>query len=210
MKTYLLGTLEGVVSRKSNGKEVLVRVDERVHDGDDRRVVDGKRDGRNGGDTREEAVEELLVRDVEDIGGEDVALVEDLDDSHTVGERGDVQHVEKGRLGRPDTGTGGDHLDLGHDFDGTTSDLGGDTESLEERSLTRLHTGVASRDPDIGGSDGTGTGWGGNLVVKDLVTDGLEVAVGEDEADVALDVRQELLVLGGIGNEGLQGSAHLK
>lgn len=178
-----------------------------MHNRDDGRVLEGKRDGRDGSDTREEAVEELLVRDVEDIRGEDVALVEDLDDGHTVGERRDVQHVQERRLGRADTGTSGDDLDVRHDFNGTTSDLGGDTEGLEEGSLAGFHTGVTGGDRDVLGGESTSTSGGGDLVGSDDVTDLLEVTAGEDETDVALDVGEETLELGELRKDGTEGTA---
>ena len=93
--THLLSALERVLRGKRNRNEVLVRVDKRVHDGDESGVVEGEREGGNGGDTRREAIEELLVRNVQDVGRENVALVKDLDDRHTVGERRNVEHVEQ-------------------------------------------------------------------------------------------------------------------
>ncbi len=87
-------------------------------------------------DTGQEAVDQFLLVNVEDIRREDIALVEDLDNSHTVGERRDVEHVEEGGLRASDTGSSSDDLDIGHDFNGTTGDLGGNTESLEERGLS--------------------------------------------------------------------------
>ena len=68
---------------------------------------------------------------------------------------------------------------------------------------------VASRDVHIGGSDGTGTSGRSDTVGENLVTAGLELGVGEDEADVAADVREEALVLRVVGDEGLEGAADL-
>ena len=171
--------------------------------------VESEREAGNGGDGSGESLEELLLGDVEDIGGEGVALVVDLSDAHTVGEGRDVEHVQQGSLRGADLGTSLNELEIVGDFNGTTSDLGGDTEGLEERGLAGFHTGVASGDPDIGRGDGTSTSGGSNLVGEDLVTDRLEVAVGEDETNVALDVGKEALVLGGVDDEGLEGTANL-
>jgi hypothetical protein len=44
---------------------------------------------------------------------------------------------------------------------------------------------VSSRDEDIEGRKGTSTSGGGDTVGQNLVTDLLEVGVGEDEANVA-------------------------
>ena len=205
--THLLRTLEGVLSSKGHGNEVLVRVDEGVHDGDDGGVVEREGEGGDGGDTGRETVEELLVRNVENLGGEDVALVEDLDDGHTVGERRDVEHVEQRRLGRANTSAAGDDLNVGHDFDGTTSDLGRDTEGLEEGGLAGLHTGVTSRDDDILGGKSTSTSRRRDLVRGDDVTDLLEIAGGEHETDVALDVGEETLEGGELREDGAERTA---
>jgi hypothetical protein len=47
---------------------------------------------------------------------------------------------------------------------------------------------VSGGDVDIEGSQGTSTGGGGDTVGEDLVTDLLEVGIGEDEADVACEI----------------------
>lgn len=172
--------------------------------------VQGKRESGNGSNGARERLEKLVLADVQDARGEGVALVVDLGDTQTVGEGRDVQHVEEGSLGGADLAASLNELQIGCDFNGTTSNLGGDTESLEERGLSGFHTSVASGDPDVGRGDGTSTGRGSNLVVQDLVTDRLEVTVGEDETDVTSDVGKESLVLGRIGNEGLEGSADLE
>jgi len=181
-----------------------------VNDGRKGGEVDGQRDGGNGGDGAGEGLEELLLADVQNGGREGVARIVDLRNAQTVGEGGDVEHVEESSLGGTDLVAGLDELQVGGDFNGTTGDLGGNTESLEERGLARFHTSVAGRDPDIGGGNGTSTSRGSDLVGQNLVTDILEVTVGEDKADIAPDVGKELLVLGDIGNEGLQSSADLE
>lgn len=205
-ESHLLGTLEAVLSGEGNSKEVLVRVDQGVDNGNKGGVVEGQRDGSNGLDTGAEAVEQLLLVDVEDGGGEGLAVVVNLHDTHSVGERRDVQHVEQSSLGGTDTGTGVDDLDIGNDFNGTTGDLGWDTQSLEESGLSGLHTGVSGGDTDIPGSEGTGTGGGGNLVGDDEVANLLQVGRGEDKTDVASDVGEETFVLGVLGEESTEGT----
>lgn len=197
------------VGLDGNGKNLLVGVDDRVDDGGQSGEVDGERDGGNGGNSRGERLEELLLADIEDTSGESVTLVVDLGDAHTVGEGRDVQQVEEGSLGGADLVTCLDELEIGGDFNGTTGDLGGDTESLEEGGLAGFHTGVASGDPHVDGGNSTGTSGGSNLVGKNLVAGLLEVGVGEDKTNVALDVGEETLVLGNIGKEGLEGTANL-
>jgi hypothetical protein len=55
-------------------------------------------------------------------------------------------------------------------------------------TLQSLSLRVSGRDHDIEGSEGTSTGGGSNTVGENLLTDLLEVGVGEDEADVACNV----------------------
>lgn len=191
-----------------DGEDLLVTVDQGVHDRGQGGEVDGQRDGGNGGDGAGKGLEELLLTDVEDAGGESVTLVVDLGDTQTVGEGRDVQHVEQGSLGGTDLKAGLNELEVGSNFNGTTGNLGGDTEGLEERGLAGLHTSVSGGNPDIDGGNGTSTGRGSDLVGQDLVTDVLQVTVGEDETNVALDVRQETLVLGGVVDEGTEGTAN--
>lgn len=198
-----------VLGLDGDSEDLLVSVDDGVHDRGQGGVVEGQGDGGDGTDGAAEGLEQLLLADVENVGGEGVALVVDLLDGQTVGERRDVEQVEQGSLGGTDLGSSLNELEVGGNFNGTTSNLGGDTEGLEERGLSGLHTGVASGHPHIGGGKGTRTSGGGDLVVENLVTDGLEVGVGEDEADVALDERQEALVLGGVGDEGLESTTNL-
>jgi len=60
--------------------------------------------------------------------------------------------------------------------------------------------------PDISGGKGTSLSRGGHTVGQDLLLDVLEVTVGEDETNVTLDERLELLVLGVLGDEALKGT----
>ncbi|KAI3488229.1 hypothetical protein L1887_47768 [Cichorium endivia] len=200
----LLGALELEVGGERDGDEVLVAVDERVHDRGDGGVVERERDAGDLLDTQHKAVHQLVLGDVEDARLEALALVVDLHDRHTVREGRDVEHVEQRSLRGADTVAGIDDLDVRDDLDGTTGDLGGDTEGLEERGLTGLHTGVTGLDEDVLGSVGTSTGGGGNTVGQDEVTNILEVTRGEDETDVALEVGQQTLVVGVVTHEHAQ------
>ena len=173
-----------VAGLNSDRENLLVGVDNGVHDGRKGREVNSQRDGGDGGDGAGESLQELGLLDVENGSSEGVAVVVDLVDTHTVCEGRDVQHVEQGSLRGTDLAASLNELEVGSDFDGTTGNLGGDTESLEERGLTRLHTSVTSGYEDIARSDGTSTSGGSNTVGQDLVTDMLEVTVGEDETDV--------------------------
>jgi len=178
-----------------------------VHDGHEGGILEGQRDGSNGLDTGHETVNELGFVNVENVGRKGVALVKDLDNSHTVSERRNVEHVEQSGFRGTDTGTGGDDLDIGDNFNGTTSNLGGDTESLEERGLSGFHTSVASRDRDVLGGKGTGTGRSSNLVCDDDFSDLFQVTRGEDETNVSLDMGKETFELRVLGHDGTKSTA---
>ena len=171
--------------------------------------ADGQGYGGNGGDGTTEGLDELLFADIEHFRRESVALVINLGNAHAVGEGRDVEHVQEGCLGRTDLVAGLDELQVGGDFNGTAGDLCGDTECLKEGSLAGFHARVAGGNPHVDGGNGTSTGWSSDLIGKNLVTDILELAVGEDEANVAPDVRDETLVLGMLGLECLKGTTNL-
>ena len=181
----LLNLRPAILGSDGNTENVLVGVDNGVHDSRDGGVVSSQRDTGDGLDGVANSVQELLIGDVENVVVEGLALVVDLRDGHTVGEGRDAHHVKEGGLGGTDLSTSLDELEIGRDFNGTTSNLGGDTESLEERGLTGFHTGVTGGNPDITRSDGTSTGRSSDTVGKDLGTGVLEVGVGEDQTDVA-------------------------
>jgi hypothetical protein len=52
----------------------------------------------------------------------------------------DVQQVEEGSLRGTDLVSSLNELEVSGNFNGTTSNLGGDTESLEEGGLSGFHT----------------------------------------------------------------------
>lgn len=81
---------------------------------------------------------------------------------------------------------------LGGDLDLTLRNLGGDLEHLEEGGLSGVAAGGPRGHLHVDGSDRPHTGGGGHAVFLDDVTDLAEVTVGEDEADVADDLGQEL------------------
>ena len=164
-------------------------------------VVECEGDAGNCLDTRQEAVDQLLLVDVQHAGGERSTITKDLIDGHAVCERRDVEHVEQGGLGRPDFGARNHDLDIGDDFNRTTGNLGGDRKGLEEGGLSGLHASVSGRNDDIDWGNSTSTGGSLDLVGRDNVTNFFEVSRGEDEADVALDVGEETLVLGVLGKD---------
>ena len=70
----LLNALPGVVSLNSDGKDLLVGVDERVHGSRDSGEADGQGDGGDGLDGLGEGLQESLLGDVEDLSGESLTL----------------------------------------------------------------------------------------------------------------------------------------
>ena len=199
-----------VLRSNSDSQDLLVAVDNGVHDGWQSWEVGSQRDACDCSNSTGESLEKLGLLNVENGWWEGVTLIIDLGDAHTVGEGRDVQHVEQGCLGGSDLGSGLNELQVGGDFNGTTSNLGWDTEGLEERGLSGLHTSVTGWDVDIIRSNGTSSGRSSDLVCQNLVTDGLEVTVGEDESDVTLDVWKKTLVLWGVCDEALHGTTNLR
>ncbi|GMR33482.1 hypothetical protein PMAYCL1PPCAC_03677, partial [Pristionchus mayeri] len=203
----LLGLLEGDVGDGRDSEHVLESGGEGVGHGSSRGVLDGKRHGGNVADSLEEAGTELRGGEVEDLRGVDRSVVVDLEDNQTVRERGDSQHVEQGSLGSSDLVAGGDEVDLNEDLNGSSGDLGGDLESLEERGLLRSHSGVLGRQLHVARGDGSSLGGGSLGILEKLVTDLGQVLLGEDESDILDDVREELLKSGVLGHLGANGLA---
>ncbi|KAH3666860.1 hypothetical protein OGAPHI_003309 [Ogataea philodendri] len=171
-------------------------------------VARSKGDLGDGGDGRHEVLDQLVIGDVQDGRWEHLAIVVNLNNSQTVGERRDVQHVQQRSLGRSDLLVLGQDLNVGGNFNGTSGNLGWNTQSLEERGLTWLHTGVTSWDVNVSWSNGTGSGWSGNLVVQDDVSDRLEVGVGEDETNITSDKWHQLVKVWVLGDESSKGSSN--
>ena len=79
-----------------------------------------------------------------------------------------------------------------HDnFDCSLGNLGRDRQSLEERCLLRTQTSVHGLNEYGAWSQGTGTSWGSHTVLSELVTYFNQVQLGEDEANVSLDVGEK-------------------
>jgi len=200
-KTHLLGSLELEVGGDRDSEQVLVRVDERVHDGRQGGDTGSERDRGNGLGSRKESVEQGLLLNVENLGREDGTVVVNLGDGHTVGEGRDVEHVQQSSFGSTDSTTGLNDLDIGDDFNSTSSNLGWDTKSLEERGLSGFHTGVSTWYPNIVGGNGTSSSGGSDDVGNNDFSDILQITGSEDETDVSLDVREELFELGVFGKD---------
>merc|ERR1719512_34573 len=129
-------------------------------------------------------------------GVEHGSLVVDLLDDQTVAEGEDLQETEEGGLGGADLVTGGDNGHVIDDLDSTLGNLGGDLQGLEEAGLLGTHASVLGWDDDIHRGQSSGLGGGGLLVGQQEVPDGGQLLVGEDEANVHLDVGEQLLKVG--------------
>lgn len=85
---------------------------------------------------------------------------------------------------------------IGENLNSTTGDLGGDGKSLEERCLLGTHGRDLGGDEHIDGGNSSGLGWGLDLVLKADVAGYRQIALGEHEANVAADNREQLLECG--------------
>ncbi len=154
------------------------------------RVSDGQTHGSHVAHTTHELGLEVVVGDVQDLGVEEGSGIVDLLDHQTVAEGRNVQHVEEGGLAHADAVTGRDQGHVLNDFNGTLGNLGGDVEGLEERGLLGSQSGVLGGNFDVQRSQGAGTGGGFDLVGQKEVTDGGQLLLGENDANVALKNRK--------------------
>merc|ERR1719251_305405 len=186
-----LSLLEGDLGDGGDGQEVLHAVGNAVRSRSHSGVSNGETHGSDIGDSGHE-----LVLDVQDGGVKHGSLVVHLLDNQTVAEREDLQETEEGGLGGADLVTSGDDGHIVDDLNGTLGNLGGDLQSLEEAGLLGTHAGVLGGDGDIHGGNSSGLSGGGLLVGQKEIPDGGQLLVGEDEADVHLDVGKQLLKFG--------------
>jgi hypothetical protein len=196
--TDALGRGEGVLLEvDANLEEDVVTLDERVADSEAVGLLGSKRDETDSLDGADESVVDILLGDIEDKTVVDETILVNLSNGNTIEERLDVKLAEEGNSGSGDTLVLLDEVDGVDDLNGTTSNLGGNVEGLEERSLSRVKRSRTSRDVNIDGGDNTGLGSGGDLVGTDNITDLTElVRVGEDETNVVADVLKKVSDLG--------------
>lgn len=114
-------------------------------------------------------------------------------DDQAVGERHDVQLLEQCRLRVAHLLAFLNQVHVGHDLDLALHDLSGDLQHLEEAGLAGVAASGAGGHHDVDGGDGTHTRGRGHAVSLDGLADLRHVTGGKHEADVALDVRQQLL-----------------
>lgn len=183
-----LGLVEGVVvEADGDGEDDLEGVRNGVGDGGLGGVSDGEGEGGQSLEGLTELGGKDIVGDVEDLGVKEGAVVVDGLELKTVGEGRDLELLEESGLRGGNLVSLVNELDVVDDLNLTTGNLGGDLEGLEESGLTGITAGGALGDNDVAGGSGTDTGGGGTDVLLEDVTDVAEVAVGEDEADVAAE-----------------------
>lgn len=190
-----------VLETEAESNDGLVGIGEGVGEGSLGGPAETEREGGELAETHLDLLDEDVVGDVEDLSAVDGTVVVDSGDGEAVEERPDVEHLEEGSLGGSDLVALLDELDVSDDLNGTLGNLGGDVEGLEEGGLGGLETSVLGGDGDVEGGDGTSASGGGLLVVDEDLLDVVEVGVGEDEADVTLDVLHEVSEGGHGGDE---------
>mmetsp|Transcript_20443 Transcript_20443/g.62307 ORF Transcript_20443/g.62307 Transcript_20443/m.62307 type:complete len:298 (+) Transcript_20443:130-1023(+) len=187
-----------VVTLERHGKHVL----EAAHnDRRQRRLSEntkGKRDGGDKADTLCKLGHQLGVGDIQHLRREDATL-ENVDEAEAVLEGPDTELLQERRLGGANLGALNNHLAVVDDLNGTLVDLRRDVQRLEEGSLRRVEAGRTFGDGARARRDDTGLGGRRLHKLKELVFDLANVAVGENETQVAAHD----------GNDGLQVGAIL-
>jgi len=166
-----------------------------VRDRGDGRITDLKADSSDVGNTLGNNSANISKSHVENAALIDETVVVDDAGDKTIAEGTDIELGKKGSLRLTDLLTGVDKSGRGKNLDLTLDDLSTDVKSLEEGGLSGLETSGTSRDDNIIGSNSAGLGGGTDLKRGDEVTDLVEVLVGEDETDVAIEVRKKVLNL---------------
>jgi hypothetical protein len=128
---YLLRTFKVILCFDRDSKEILVAVDQAVADRNNGGVSSCQTDTSDVLNGSGEVAQERRFFNVEDAGSEDVTRIEDLLNNHTICEGRNVQHIEKGCFRSTDFGSLVNKMDFIHNFNGTTGNLRGNSESLK-------------------------------------------------------------------------------
>jgi len=142
-------------------------------------------------DTLLEFLKNRVSTEGENLGVEEVSVLDDHGAVHLIRERIDLKLIEKGSLGGVNLDTffndflGGDNFNLGLD------NLGLDLKGLEERGLLWIKTSWSSWDCYIIWGNHTWLGWRwSDLLVEDGLDFG-EITVGEDEVSVTFELLED-------------------
>ncbi len=134
--------------------------------------------------TLQEPLVQGFFSDVQHLGAVDAAVIIHLLDDQPIREGRDVGAHLVSRF---------DQLNVAQDFNGSSGDLGGDSQSLEEEGLLWTKPGVLNRDGHLTQGDGTSAGSSGHFVCQQQIPDLSQILLGEDEAHVPTDVGKQPL-----------------
>ncbi|GMS80641.1 hypothetical protein PENTCL1PPCAC_2816, partial [Pristionchus entomophagus] len=165
-------------------------------------VLEGKRDCGHVTDSLDEARAELRDGKGEDSRVIDPSVLIDLEDDQTIREGSHSHHVEESSLGQWRVSESQWNAHLVENLYGSSSDLSGNLESLEEGSLLGTHSSILWRNIDVTRSDGASLGGGSLSVLEKLISYIGQVLLGENESDVFDDGRDEDLKRRNLGHMG--------
>jgi len=138
-----------------------------------------------------ELLDDVGIGDIDDRRFEDTSIFEDLDRDEAIEEGSNIQFLEKRGFRRADLLSLLDKMDLIDNLDCPFVDSSGDVQRLHEVGLTGIERCASGREEDIRRGDGSDSSGSGQLVVTDIVSDGLKVSGGKDKSYVSLDMRKK-------------------
>lgn len=206
-----IGEGEGELCLHSDGQQVLVSIDEGMGGSSQRRDGQLAAQCSNVLDPGRDVIAQIFVGNVEHLGIVECTVVIDLLHHESVSERLDAELREESGFGSTDLLSDVDDVNISSDFDGTLVDLGRDIQDLEERSLRGIHTGTSSGNGDVVGGDETHTSRRADLEVGDGGANFVELALREDDTNVADEVIEEngpLVVAGAFAVEADAATEH--
>merc|ERR550534_1232405 len=182
-----LSLLEGDLSGRSNGQQVLHAVNDAVRHRCHVGVVDGQGQSSNISHSRGKLGKQVGVGDVRDFRVKHTAAVVHLGDDQTIAEGADLEHVQEGSLRHANPVASLD------DVHGSLGNLSWDSQSLEEAGLLGTHTSVLGGHHDINWGESASLGRSLHLVGEEQVAHVQQLHLGEHEANILLDVRHQTL-----------------
>merc|ERR1719500_1625176 len=105
----------------------------------------------------------------------------------------DLQHVEKSGFGHTHTISGLDQVNILDDFNSSLSNLGWDSQSLEEAGFLRSHSSVLGRHYYVHWGESSCLGWSLHLIGQQQVSYVKQIQLCEDKSNILLDVRKKTL-----------------
>ena len=117
-------------------------------------------------------------------------------DNQPIGEGRNSQHVQESGFGHTNFVTSFNQVNVLNNFNCTLGNLGGDVQSLEERSFLRSQSSVLGRNLYIQRSNSSSPGRSFDLICQNHVSDSHKVFLGENESNISLDMGQKQFQLG--------------